>query len=427
MQTDAPFQYPRTYRRSPASKYLLIAVVLAFAVHTGVLTAALHSFRTSQGQFDAEHAILGLFFLTYVLLMMAIMSEQVIVYHDAIEVVSWFSQRKLMREEIRGYRKGRALNRTSTVYYVLIPMAQDEPPLRLPTWISFEQQVMHFLSDVPPLSGDEEYGGEWRQPANRRLRLALLGFGMMIFLPVALFGPKLPALWRVFHPVPLSTDTPAPPATETNASEPASHANDNAADARQLSRREADQSNPRVQSDLGRMYFEGRGVPKDYVQAATWFQKAAAQGDATAEGYLGWMYQHGEGVERSYAQARPWYRKAAEQGNASAQNSLGWMYYKGQGGPKDYAQALAWYRKAANQGNATAQVNLGWMYEHGEGIKTDYAEALRWYRKAAEQGNATAQEDLGVMYEKGEGVEQDRIQAQLWFDKAKASGYRQQP
>jgi len=30
------------------------------------------------------------------------------------------------------------------------------------------------------------------------------------------------------------------------------------------------------------MYVTGRGVPRDYVEAAMWFQKAAAQGDTKA-------------------------------------------------------------------------------------------------------------------------------------------------
>ena len=41
---------------------------------------------------------------------------------------------------------------------------------------------------------------------------------------------------------------------------------------------------------------------------------------------LGRMYANGRGVEQDDEQAVFWYRKAAEQGHASAQFNLGWMY-----------------------------------------------------------------------------------------------------
>ena len=44
----------------------------------------------------------------------------------------------------------------------------------------------------------------------------------------------------------------------------------------------ADQGDPKAQNNLGVMYVTGRGVPRDYVEAAMWFQKAAAQGDTKA-------------------------------------------------------------------------------------------------------------------------------------------------
>ena len=39
----------------------------------------------------------------------------------------------------------------------------------------------------------------------------------------------------------------------------------------------AEQGNAKAQSALGIMYYEGRGVPQDYVQAVRWYRKAAAQ------------------------------------------------------------------------------------------------------------------------------------------------------
>jgi TPR repeat protein len=138
-----------------------------------------------------------------------------------------------------------------------------------------------------------------------------------------------------------------------------------------------------AQFDLGYAYYLGQGVPKDYVQAALWFRKAADQGDAVAQHDLGVLYENGFGVLQDYAQAATWYREAADQGNAEAQSNLGLLYNNGQGVPQDYAQAAAWYRKSAEQGYAGAQNNLGSLYEYGFGVPQSYADAYFWFNLAA--------------------------------------------
>ena len=67
------------------------------------------------------------------------------------------------------------------------------------------------------------------------------------------------------------------------------------------------------------VYDEGRGVPKSDQLAATWYSKAADQGDADAQYTLGQMYADGRGLPKDAKQAATWYRKAAEQGHADAQ------------------------------------------------------------------------------------------------------------
>jgi len=112
----------------------------------------------------------------------------------------------------------------------------------------------------------------------------------------------------------------------------------------------AKQGDADAQFNLGSMYYQGKGVPKDYKQAYAWFTKAAEQGDADAQFNLGFMYNKGEGVPKDYKQAIYWYTKAAEQGDPLSQFNLGLMYYEGQGVPKDYIQTYAWWNIAASQG-----------------------------------------------------------------------------
>jgi hypothetical protein len=84
----------------------------------------------------------------------------------------------------------------------------------------------------------------------------------------------------------------------------------------------------------------------------------------------------GQGVPQDDAVAASWYRKAADQGDAHSQLNLGLMYDKGQGVPQDHAAAVSWYRKAADQGDASAQFNLALMYDKGQGVPQDRAVAV---------------------------------------------------
>lgn len=181
----------------------------------------------------------------------------------------------------------------------------------------------------------------------------------------------------------------------------------------------------RAQYNLGSMYYHGTGLPKDYMQAFQWYRKAADQGFNLAQSSLGWMYNQGQGVPQDYTEAIQWYRKAADQGLAESQLLLGSMYFNGQGVPQDYAQAAQWYRKAADQGDAMAQNNLGSMYYHGKGLPKNYMQALQWTRKSAEQGLNWAQSSLGSMYFNGQGAPKDYGQAVQWFILAKASGNKE--
>jgi TPR repeat protein len=152
----------------------------------------------------------------------------------------------------------------------------------------------------------------------------------------------------------------------------------------------AEEGDADAQAELGRLYAEGNGVPKDYAQASMWYRKAADQGNAHGQTGLGWFYAYaeGKGVPQDYAQAAIWFRKAADQGDSVGQSGLGWLYSQGKGVPQDFAQSVLWFRKAADQDEASAQYGLAVLYMNGTGVPQDYAQAVIWSRKAADRGNA---------------------------------------
>jgi TPR repeat protein len=70
------------------------------------------------------------------------------------------------------------------------------------------------------------------------------------------------------------------------------------------------------------MYATGSGVQKDYKEALSWYQKAAAKGNADALYSLGEAYEHGQGVRENVQQAVNWYHDAALRGSQPAKAAL---------------------------------------------------------------------------------------------------------
>ncbi|MBL0116020.1 MAG: sel1 repeat family protein [Sphingomonadales bacterium] len=60
-------------------------------------------------------------------------------------------------------------------------------------------------------------------------------------------------------------------------------------------------------SNLGEMYYNGKGIAQDYAAALVWYRMAADRGDASAQGSLGAMYANGQGVAKDYVQAHKWF------------------------------------------------------------------------------------------------------------------------
>ena len=91
---------------------------------------------------------------------------------------------------------------------------------------------------------------------------------------------------------------------------------------------------------------------------------------------LGVLYADGDGVPKDPGQAAQWYLKAAEQGNAVAQNNLGVLYADGDGVPRDAVRAYAWYNLASAQGSAQAAQNRAMLQRSMTAFQIAEAQAL---------------------------------------------------
>ncbi|MBF0123723.1 MAG: sel1 repeat family protein [Magnetococcales bacterium] len=81
---------------------------------------------------------------------------------------------------------------------------------------------------------------------------------------------------------------------------------------------------------------------------------AAEAGDIEAQVNLGIMYAQGQGVPRNDAEAVKWFQKAADRGHAQAQFLLGMAHALGLGVPQDLVQACLWFYLALLQGEPDA-------------------------------------------------------------------------
>ncbi|MGH8534380.1 MAG: tetratricopeptide repeat protein [Gammaproteobacteria bacterium] len=153
----------------------------------------------------------------------------------------------------------------------------------------------------------------------------------------------------------------------------------------------------------------------DYVKVVRDLTPLAERGDMEAQYQLALMYANGRGVPRDQRQAATWFEKATAVLDPGAQFNLGIMYFEGQGVPRDYEQAARWFKGAGERGDAEALFNLGLMYDDGKGVRRDVREAVLWYKRAAELGLKQAQLMLAGMYRDGAGVSKDETLAYLWY------------
>ena len=95
----------------------------------------------------------------------------------------------------------------------------------------------------------------------------------------------------------------------------------------------------------------------DYATALKEWRPLAEAGDASAQTNLGFMYENGLGVPKDDAEAVRLYLLAADQGYANAQTNLGAMYELGLGVLQDSVTAHMWYNIGAANGNELGGTN----------------------------------------------------------------------
>ena len=139
----------------------------------------------------------------------------------------------------------------------------------------------------------------------------------------------------------------------------------------------------------------------DFLTAYNEWLPLARGGDLAAQRNIGHLYRQGQGVPRDPAVAVNWYARAAEAGLARAQANLANMYLRGEGVPRDERAAAVWFQRAALGGHTISQFNLGLMYQQGLGVAFDLTKAMAWFNRAAEDDHGKSAEALAALQARG--------------------------
>ena len=138
----------------------------------------------------------------------------------------------------------------------------------------------------------------------------------------------------------------------------------------------------------GRGHF---GLRPDAARAASFFDAAAALGDAAAQYNLGLAYLSGDGVRLNKSRAAKCFRDAADQDFPPGLHNRGMCYAFGTGVPKDHARAIELITRAAALGEPNAAFALGQCYRTGTfGVAADARKARACFGRAAALGHPDA-------------------------------------
>lgn len=133
---------------------------------------------------------------------------------------------------------------------------------------------------------------------------------------------------------------------------------------------------------------------RDFGAAAALLSKAAAAGHPGAMIELGQLYVEGQGVPKDPTVAVTLYRQAIDAGSTDGMNHLGVAYVAGEGVERDPHRAFKLFEQAAEKGDAIGMYNLGITYGRGRGVAADRSVAIEWLRKAAAAGSDAARDWL---------------------------------
>jgi len=181
---------------------------------------------------------------------------------------------------------------------------------------------------------------------------------------------------------------------------------------------------------VGLLYSNGAGVPRDLAKAATWFTRASDRDDIPAKTMLAECYLSGKGVAKDEPKAVDLLKEAVEGSDARAMDMLANCYHKGIGVTKDSRAAFGLYDQAAKAGYLDAFGNLGVLYlttdatDLGKDQRARMQKAVQLFQEGAQQNNAFCMYLFAQCLESGTGVAKSPSEALNWYRRSAEAGNR---
>ena len=209
---------------------------------------------------------------------------------------------------------------------------------------------------------------------------------------------------------------------------------------------------------LGLIFLEGYDdIIKDIDKSIDFFWKASYKGNILAKGFLGNLYYEGKIINKNIMNAIFLLRQAADNGHGYSQFLLGEIYFNNIDVERDLKLAIFWYTMADDNGisevsdrlllvkakveqnnsnlfqkikndantDVKSQYCLAHCYCYGKGTEIDYNLAARWFQKASQANHTSSMFELGKLYYTGSGVPQNYKLALNWFKKASNNGSKE--
>lgn len=197
----------------------------------------------------------------------------------------------------------------------------------------------------------------------------------------------------------------------------------------QFQKLRAEQGDVDAMAAMGDLYYWGaRGMPRDHVQAHSYFSRAANLGHVSSQSALAGMLLKGEGVAQNNESAIFWYVKAAERNHTRALNGLGFIHFHGTGGvAENKTLALTFFeRSAANEEDGDSVFNAGYCHAFGLGTPVNLTRAIHFYEIAAKKfGHFDAIYEMGKIWIVGvDGVVERNTELALMYLKAASDAGR---
>ena len=153
-------------------------------------------------------------------------------------------------------------------------------------------------------------------------------------------------------------------------------------------------------------------MEQDHTEAAAWFRKGAEAGYGDAAFRLAFALYNGRGIPKDAIEAVKWYEVASSHGEAIAMYNLALIYGYGDGSdgaPVNKLRAIELFKQAIEHGHDHGVVYsaIAPFYARGDGVERDIREALKWYRKAMDKGDAGAANAAAWMLATAPDTDQD--------------------